>query len=124
MQCNQKEHVDHYQSQASYHFQQTLLQSEFEQEQHRNEFQEACFHFFNNSKLASLESSWGVNPVWTRQIFLINGPVEDRFDTSHSNVNNSRITKDRKSIFDPREAEFSDKKSKLFVIVFATLIFN
>ena len=35
------------------------------------------------------------NPVRTRQNFLINGSGVDRFDTTHSNVNNSRITKDK-----------------------------
>ena len=64
------------------------------------------------------------NPIWTRQNFLINGPGGERFDTTHSNVNNSRITYDKKSVFAPREAQFSDKKSKLFVIIFATLTFN
>ena len=39
-------------------------------------------------------------------------------------VNNSRITKDKKSVFAPLEAQFSDKKSELFVIIFKTLIFN
>ena len=56
--------------------------------------------------------------------FLINGPGGDRFDTTHSTVNNSGITKNKKTVFAPREAQFSDKKSKLFVIAFATLIFN
>ena len=64
------------------------------------------------------------NPIRTRKFFLINGPGGDRFNTTHSNVNNSEITKDKKSVFAPREAQFSDKKSKLFVIIFATLIFN
>ena len=66
----------------------------------------------------------GFNPIRTRQNFLINGPAGDRFDTTHLNVNNSQITYDKKSIFAPREAQFSDKKSKLFVIIFATLTFN
>ena len=65
-----------------------------------------------------------VNPIRTRQNFSINGPRGDRFDTTNSNVNNSRTTNDKKSVFAPRETQFSDKKSKLFVIVFATLIFN
>ena len=67
---------------------------------------------------------FGLNPIRTRRNFLINGPGRDRFDTTYSNVNNSRITKDKKSVFAPREAQFSDIKSKLFVIIFATLIFN
>ena len=40
----------------------------------------------------------------------------NRFDTTHLNVNNSRITKDKKSVFAGREAQFSDIKSELFVI--------
>ena len=63
-------------------------------------------------------------PIRTKQNFLINGPGGDRFDTTSSNVNNSRITKDKISIFAPREAQFSGKQSELFVIIFATLIFN
>ena len=63
-----------------------------------------------------------LNPIQTRQNFLINGPGGDRFDTTHSNVYNSQITKDKTSVFAPREAQFFDKKSKLFDIVFATLI--
>ena len=65
-----------------------------------------------------------INLIRTRQNFLINGLGGDRFDTTNSNVNNSRITKDKKSVFAPREAQFSDKKSKLHVTVFATLVFN
>ena len=64
--------------------------------------------------------SFRFNPNWTRQNFLINGPGGDRFDTTNSNVNNSRITKDKKSVFASREAQFSDKKSKLFDIILAT----
>ena len=52
------------------------------------------------------------NPIRTRQNFSINGPGGDRFDTTNSNVNNSRTTNDKKSVFAPREAQFSDKKSK------------
>ena len=48
----------------------------------------------------------------------------DRFDSTNSKVNNSQITKDKKAVFAPREAQFSDKKSKKFVIIFAILIFN
>ena len=65
-----------------------------------------------------------VNPIRTRQNFLINGPKGGRFDTTLSNVNNSRITKDKKSVFALREAQFIDKKSKLFDIIFAIMIFD
>ena len=58
------------------------------------------------------------------KFFLLMAQGGDRFDRTHSNVNNSRITKDKKFAFAPREAQFSDKKSPLFVIIFATLIFN
>ena len=69
-------------------------------------------------------SCYFFNPIRTRQNFLINGSGGDRFDTTHSNINNSRITKDKKSVFAPREAQFFDTKSKLFDIIFATLIFH
>ena len=65
-----------------------------------------------------------LNPIRTRQNFLINGPGGDRFDTRNSNFNNFRTTKDKKSVFASREAQFSDEKSKLFDIMFVTLIFN
>ena len=48
----------------------------------------------------------------------------DRIDATNLNVNYSRTTKDKKSVFASQEAQFSDKKSKLFVIMFSTLIFN
>ena len=74
--------------------------------------------------ISGLPSDNRINPVRTRQFFLIYGPEGDQFDTLDLNVNNSRITKDTKSVFAPREAQFSDKKSKLYVIVFAPLNFN
>ena len=43
------------------------------------------------------------------KIFLINGPGGNQFDTTHSNVNNSRITTDKKSVFSPRNAQFLKK---------------
>ena len=55
---------------------------------------------------------------------MINVPEGDRFDTTHFNANTSQITKDKKSAFAPREAQFSDKKFKLFVIIFEALMFN
>ena len=61
----------------------------------------------------TLKKHW-INPIRNREKFLINGPGGDRFDATHSNVNNSRITKDKKSAFALQEAQFCDKKSKLF----------
>ena len=83
----------------------------------------------NWGKIANypLQSSTKIDTpaIRTWQNFLINGPLGgDRFDTLLSNVNNSRTTKDKKSVLARREAQFSDKKSKLYVIVFPTLIFN
>ena len=80
------------------------------------------FFFFVLSTICTLKVY--LNPIRTRQNFLINGPGGDPFDTTNSNVNNSQTTKDKKTVFASREAQFSDKKSKLFVIMFATLIFN
>ena len=64
------------------------------------------------------------NPIWTRKKNLINGPRVDRFDTTQSNVINSQITKEKKSVFAPREVQFFEKIPKFFVIILATLIFN
>ena len=63
------------------------------------------------------------NPIRTRQNFWINGPWGGggKFDTIHSDVNNSRITKDKKSVFAPREAKFSEKKSKLLSLYICNL---
>ena len=58
------------------------------------------------------------------EIFLLMAQGGGRFDTTHSHVNNSRITKHKKSVFASQKAQFSDIKSKLFVIIFATLIFD
>ena len=79
---------------------------------------------FSRSKTANSALCHRFNPIRTRQNFLIKGPGGDRFDTTNSNVYNSRTTKDKKSVFASREAQFSDKKSKLFVLMFVTLIFN
>ena len=87
--------------------------------------------FFKILEIEPLTKVWSIlvtekqlNPIRTRKNFLINGPRGDRIDRTHSNVYNSRITKDKISVFAPREAQFFDKKSKLFDIIFATLIFN
>ena len=70
------------------------------------------------------EHTESINPIWTRQNFLINGPGGIHSTQHIQTFNNSRITRDKKSVFAPREAQFSDNKSKLFVIIFATLIFK
>ena len=74
-----------------------------------------------NLKLPELASF--LFPIRTRQNFLINGPggIDS---TQHIQTLITPELQKIKNIFATREAQFFDKKFKLFDIMLATLIFN
>ena len=64
------------------------------------------------------------NPIRNRQNFLSSGPGGIDSTQHIQTLIIPELQKIKKSVFALREAQSSDKMSELFVIVFASLIFN